>query len=84
MALLGIIITMDTPPPEKLVMIVTRKPYDLTLTGRVESTLLESLFVYRLYVLGDLNRPELEEAQKLLLNYIWRGKKQELVCPCWL
>ena len=53
---------------------------DLTLSGRVliVNTLIESKLVYRLSVLGQLNQDWIANFQKIILTYIWKGKRAKI------
>ena len=52
----------------------------LTLIGKcmVINTLMSSLFVYRLSVLPDMTAVQLSKIDKIMREYLWRGKKSKI------
>ena len=52
----------------------------LTLIGRVlvANTLLSSLFVYKMLVLVDMSADQLKTAERILVDFIWKGKSPKI------
>ena len=53
---------------------------NLTISGKVLliNSLMSSIFIYRMYVLPPLSKPQLERIQKIIKSFLWKGKKPKI------